>query len=88
MHGDDAHKCPTSHDRGAGRPDLRTKTSAFSPDRAWRRFQEELAYYRADEPYLPVEKCAERCATLSQLLTVAARRRIHAAPSRTTLVRA
>ena len=35
------------------------------------RFERELAYYRADEPYLPVEKCAQRCATLSVLLTAA-----------------
>jgi hypothetical protein len=30
----------------------------------------ELAYYRADEPYLTVDKCAERCRMLP-LLTAA-----------------
>ena len=34
-------------------------------------YERELAFYRADEPYLPVEKCAERCAKLSLLLTQA-----------------
>jgi hypothetical protein len=33
----------------------------------------EFAYYRADEPYLTVDKCAERCRLLSALLTAAAR---------------
>jgi hypothetical protein len=32
-------------------------------------YERELAYYRADEPFLTVEKCAERCAKLSLLLT-------------------
>jgi len=32
-------------------------------------YERELAFYRADEQYLPVEKCAERCAKLSLLLT-------------------
>lgn len=32
-------------------------------------YERELAYYRADEPYLTVEKAAQRCAKLSMLLT-------------------
>jgi hypothetical protein len=39
---------------------------------AYARFAQELAYYRADAPYLTVEKAAERCRTLSALLTLAA----------------
>ena len=31
----------------------------------------DLAHYRADEPYLTVDKCAARCMKLSVLLTTA-----------------
>jgi hypothetical protein len=48
------------------------KSHAFSASPAFRQFAQELAYYRADEPYLPVDKCAERCRKLSALLTLAA----------------
>ena len=34
-------------------------------------YERELAYYRADAPYLTVEKAAERCLKLSFLLTQA-----------------
>lgn len=33
----------------------------------------ELALYRADERFLTVDKCAERCRKLSALLTLAVR---------------
>lgn len=36
-------------------------------------YERELAYYRADAPYLSVEKCAQRCVQLSLLLTAAER---------------
>ncbi len=35
------------------------------------RFAQELAYYEADKEYLPVEKRAQRCQSLSALLTLA-----------------
>lgn len=38
---------------------------------AMRRFQEELEVYRMDAQHLTGEKCAERCRTLSVLLTIA-----------------
>lgn len=50
-----------------------TKNQRFPPSPALRHFEQELAYYRADESILTVEKCAERCRRLSQLLTEAAR---------------
>lgn len=34
-------------------------------------FERELADYRADAPYLSVEKCARRCERLSALLAAA-----------------
>ena len=34
-------------------------------------FERELAYYRADAPFLPLEKCAQRCERLSALLAAA-----------------
>ena len=49
-----------------------TETQAFSTSPVYARFLQELAYYRADAPYLTVEKCAERCRILSLLLTLAA----------------
>ncbi len=49
-----------------------TENQAFSGSPAYTLFTQELAYYRADAPYLTVEKCAERCRFLSQLLTAAA----------------
>jgi hypothetical protein len=50
-----------------------TKNQHIPPSPAYARFAQELAYYRADEPYLTVDKCAERWRTLSLLLTAAAR---------------
>lgn len=38
---------------------------------AMRRFREELEVYRMDAQHLTGEKCAERCRTLSLLLTMA-----------------
>ncbi len=35
---------------------------------AYARFVQELACYRADEPYLAAEKCALRCCFLSTLI--------------------
>ncbi|MBX3027075.1 hypothetical protein KF840_19400 [bacterium] len=35
-------------------------------------FERELAFYRADAPYLSVEKCAERCERLSAILAAVA----------------
>ena len=52
-----------------------TENQRFLPSAALRRFERELAYYRADEPYLPVEKRAERCWKLSALLTLAHQQR-------------
>ncbi len=46
-----------------------TDDQAFSASAAFTLFAQELAYYRADAVYLPVEKCAARCAKLSALLT-------------------
>ena len=34
-------------------------------------FMQELAYYGAEVAYLSLEKCAQRCARLSALLTAA-----------------
>lgn len=48
-----------------------TKTQRISRSAALALYERELAYYRADEPYLTIEKCAERCAKLSMLLTQA-----------------
>ena len=44
---------------------------ARSAAAAMRRFQEELEVYRMDAQHLTGEKCAERCRTLSLLLTMA-----------------
>jgi hypothetical protein len=38
---------------------------------AYARFMQELAHYRADTAHLRLEKCAQRCAKLSALLTAA-----------------
>jgi len=43
----------------------------MSRSAALTRYERELAFYRADEQYLAVEKCAERCAKLSLLLMLA-----------------
>jgi hypothetical protein len=48
-----------------------TENRHSSRSAALTRFAQELAYYRADEPFLTVEKCAQRCRTLSLLLTIA-----------------
>lgn len=40
-------------------------------------YERELAYYQADLEYLPVDKAAERCQTLSLLLTAATFARDH-----------
>jgi hypothetical protein len=53
---------------GVNRP---TPTRRISRSMALALYERELAYYRADEQYLTVEKCAERCAKLSLLLTQA-----------------
>jgi len=56
----------------AGVDDLTwTGNHCFSCSPAYRRFVQELAYYRADEQYLTVDKCVERCRILSLLLTAA-----------------
>ena len=44
---------------------------ARSAAAAMRRFQEELEVYRMDAQHLTGDKCAERCRTLSLLLTMA-----------------
>lgn len=49
-----------------------TQHQRFSRSAALALYERELAFYRADEAYLPVEKCAERCCKLSFLLTAAA----------------
>lgn len=67
----DAPGARRSHEHGSGRLDLRTQDQRISPTVARALFERELAYYRADEPYLGVEKCAERCQRLSLLLTAA-----------------
>jgi hypothetical protein len=46
-----------------------TETRRFSRSAARALYDRELAYYLADAPFLPVEKCAERCVKLSLLLT-------------------
>ena len=48
-----------------------TVTQRSSRSAALALYERELAYYRADEQYLTIEKCAERCAKLSFLLTQA-----------------
>jgi hypothetical protein len=50
---------------------LPTATRQFSRSAVLTRYEQELAYYRADAPYLTVEKCAERCRTLSALFAAA-----------------
>lgn len=56
---------------GSTRANLPTETRGVSRSATLALYERELAYYRADEPYLSVEKCAERCAKLSLLLTQA-----------------
>lgn len=46
-----------------------TETRRFSRTAARALYDRELAFYLADAPFLSVEKCAERCAKLSLLLT-------------------
>jgi hypothetical protein len=65
----DAHRSPRSDDLVLGQPNLRTTTQAFFCSPAAEYFHQELAYYRADAPFLTVEKCAARCLKLSELLT-------------------
>jgi len=48
-----------------------TETRRIPHSAAMTLYEQELAYYRADEPFLTVEKCAQRCAKLSLLLTQA-----------------
>jgi hypothetical protein len=48
-----------------------TETQRFSRSAARALYDRELAFYLADAPFLTVEKCAERCAKLSLLLTQA-----------------
>jgi hypothetical protein len=71
LRSDAAQEAPGSTISASGRPDLRTTTSAFFAAQARARFLEELAYYRADAPFLPVEKCAARCQELCALLALA-----------------
>ena len=59
------------HDGRFGHLDLRTNTSTLFRTPAGRRFRQELAFYDADKPFLTVDKQAQRCATLSVLLTAA-----------------
>lgn len=63
----DAPRSPRSDNRSFEPLNPRTLSQAFFRQR----FLTELAYYRADEPYLTVDKCAERCMKLSVLLTAA-----------------
>lgn len=46
-------------------------TQRISRSAALALYERELAFYRADEQYLTVEKCAERCVKLSLLLMLA-----------------
>jgi hypothetical protein len=50
-----------------------TSLSQLAPPASvlWRRYEEELAYYRADAVFLTLEKCAERARMLSALYTLA-----------------
>ncbi len=66
-----ASRSHRSRDRRPFQSDPQTQPSGFSRAQARALFERELAYYRADEPYLSVQKCAERCAKLSVLLTAA-----------------
>ena len=61
--------CP--HDRPSKRVNLPGEIQHLSPAATRALFQRELAYYRADMAYLPVQKAAERCLKLSVLLTAA-----------------
>lgn len=67
----DAHIRPRNDLREGVKGKPFTENRRLSPSPAYARFAQELAYYRADAPYLTVEKCAERCRTLSLLLTAA-----------------
>ena len=49
--------------RGLKKPDFRGTNGTHVP--------QSVAYYRADEPYLTVDKCTAWCRTLSLLLTAA-----------------
>ena len=48
-----------------------TETQRFPPSDALARYEQELAYYRADAPFLTIEKRAQRCAILSLLRAAA-----------------
>jgi hypothetical protein len=48
-----------------------TAMQRMSRSAALELYERELAFYRADAPFLTVEKCAERCLKLSMLLTLA-----------------
>lgn len=74
---------PTTHQEAPGAtqtapdgPSLPTATQRFSPALAQAIYERELAYYRADAPFLPIEKCAERCRRLSLLLATIVRSRV------------
>jgi hypothetical protein len=69
----DARGSPRSDFREGVKVEPFTKNQRIPPSPAYGRFAQELAYYRADEPYLTVDKCAERCRLLSLLLTAALR---------------
>ena len=63
------HHEPIRSDEKHGRPprDDSEMLSAI----LWRRYEQELEYYHADAPYLPLDKCAQRTRRLSVLYTLA-----------------
>ena len=68
------HDRPGSSRIAATRPvgvEVPTEHQRFSRSDALSVYERELAWYRADEPYLTVEKAAQRCVKLSMLLTQA-----------------
>jgi hypothetical protein len=67
----DARECPRIDFLDPVQVKPFTEDQAFLRSAAGRRFVQEFAYYRADAPYLSVEKCADRCRRLSQLLSAA-----------------
>lgn len=67
----DAHIWPRSDFLEAAKGKPFTDLHVFARSPAGRRFLQELAYYEADQHYLTTEKCAQRCRTLSLLLTAA-----------------
>ena len=70
----DARDCPETHGTQLVKGKPFTKIQRFSRAEVLARYQQELAYFRADEPYLPIEKSAQRIRMLSALLTAAVTR--------------